>query len=121
MSDLYIRDIYIRSLVLTIFNLTCSLYLKVACIRENTVDRIFMWNVKMNCLSSISILHYFKIRLPICKIKVVPYTFVCGGVPVREDTYPEQSACEVGWPVPFLTAFISPVLPPRTHVLLGEK
>ena len=31
-----------------------------------------------------------------------------GGVPVREETYPEPSACEVGWPVPFLATFISP-------------
>ena len=55
------------------------------------------------------------------KVKVVPYTFVSRGVPVREDTYPEPSACEVGWPVPFLAAFISPVLPPGTHLLLGEQ
>ena len=27
---------------------------------------------------------------------LVPYTFVRRGVPVREDTYPEPSACEVG-------------------------
>ena len=54
------------------------------------------------------------------KVKVVPYTFVRRGVPVREDTYPEPSAYEVGWPAPFLTAFISPVLPPGTHSLLGE-
>ena len=45
------------------------------------------------------------------KVKVVPYTFVRRGVPVREDTYPEPSACEVGWPVPFLAAFISPTVP----------
>ena len=55
------------------------------------------------------------------KVKVVPYTFVRRGMPVREDTYPEPSACEVGWPVPFLAAFISPVLPPGTHLLLGEQ
>ena len=54
-------------------------------------------------------------------IKVVPYTFVRRRVPVREDTYPEPSACEVRWPVPFLAAFISPVLPPGTHLLLGEQ
>ena len=53
--------------------------------------------------------------------KVAPYTFVRMGVPVREDTYPEPSAYEVGWPVPFLAAFISPVLPPGTHSLLGEQ
>ena len=41
--------------------------------------------------------------------KVVLYTFVRSGVPVREDTYAEPSACEVGCPVSFLTAFISPV------------
>ena len=55
------------------------------------------------------------------KVKVAPYTFVRRGVPVSEDTYPEPSACEVGWPVPFLAAFISPVLPPGTHLLLGEQ
>ena len=47
----------------------------------------------------------------ITKVKVVPYTFVHRGVPVREDTCAEPSACEVGWPVPFLAAFISPVFP----------
>ena len=55
------------------------------------------------------------------EVKVFPYTFVRRGVSVREDTYLEPSACEVGWPVPFLTAFISPVLPPGTHSLLGEQ
>ena len=57
----------------------------------------------------------------VSKLKVVPYTFVRRGVPVREDTYHEPSACEVGWPVPYLTAFISPVLPLGTHLLLGEQ
>ena len=55
------------------------------------------------------------------KVKVVPYTFIRMGVPVREDTYPEPLACEIGWPVPFLAAFFSPVLPPGTHLLLGEQ
>jgi len=49
------------------------------------------------------------------------YTFIRRGVPVRENTYPEPSACDVGWPVPFLAAFISPVLPPGTHSLLGGQ
>ena len=53
--------------------------------------------------------------------KVVPYTFVRRVVPVREDTYSESSACEVGWPVPFFAAFISPVSPPGAHLLLGEQ
>ena len=53
--------------------------------------------------------------------KVVPYTFVRRGVPVREDTYLEPSVFEVGWSVPFLCAFISPLLPPGTHLLLGEQ
>jgi len=43
------------------------------------------------------------------------------GVSVREDTYPEPSACEVGWPVPFLAAFIYPVFQLDTHLLLGEQ
>ena len=55
------------------------------------------------------------------KVKVVPYTFVRRGVHVREDTYPEPAACEVGWPVPFLAAFISPELPPGTNLLLVQK
>ena len=58
---------------------------------------------------------------PLLKVKVVPYNFVSRGVPVRLDTYPEPSVCEVGWPAPFLAAFISPVLPPATHLLLGEQ
>ena len=55
-----------------------------------------------------------------CK-KVVPYTFARRGVPVGEDTYPEPSACGVGWPVSFLAAFIPPVFPLGTHLLLGEQ
>ena len=55
------------------------------------------------------------------KVKVVPYTIVRRGVPVREDTYAEPSAYEVGWSVLFLAAFIFPVLPPGTHLLLGEQ
>ena len=50
-----------------------------------------------------------------------PVYFSTLGVSVREDTYPEPPACEVGWPVPFPAAFISPVLPPGTHLLLGEQ
>ena len=30
------------------------------------------------------------------KVKVAPYTIVRKGVPGREDTYAEPSACEVG-------------------------
>ena len=48
-------------------------------------------------------------------VKVLPYTFVGRGVPVREDTYTELSACEVRWPVLFLAAFIFPVLQPGTQ------
>ena len=48
-------------------------------------------------------------HLPNEKVKVAPYTFVRRGVPVREEAYPEPSAFEAGWPVPFLAAFISPV------------
>ena len=55
------------------------------------------------------------------KVKAVPYTFVRRRVPVREDTYPEPSACEAWWPVPFLAAIISPVFPMGTHLLLGEQ
>ena len=43
------------------------------------------------------------------------------GAPVREDTCPEPSAFEVGWPVPFLATFISPVFPLGPHSLLGGQ
>ena len=68
-------------------------------------------------------MHSAKIKLSLVhlKVKVVPYTFVCRGVRVREDTYPGPSAFEVEWPVPFLAAFISPVLSPGTHLLLGGQ
>ena len=55
------------------------------------------------------------------EVIVVPYTLICRGLPVREDTSPEPLVCEVGWPAPFLTTFISPVLPLDTHLLLGEQ
>ena len=55
------------------------------------------------------------------KVKVIPYTCVRRGITVREDTYPEPSASEVGWPVPVLAAFTSSVLPPDVHSLLGEQ
>ena len=55
------------------------------------------------------------------KVKVVPYTFVRRRVLVKEDTYPESSTCEVGWPAPVLAAFISPVFPLGAHLLLGEQ
>ena len=54
-------------------------------------------------------------------IYIYIYRKVVRGVPVREDTYPEPSACEVRWPVPFLAAIISPVFPMGTHLLQGEQ
>ena len=50
-----------------------------------------------------------------------PYTFERREVPVREDTYPEPSACEVGWPFLFLSAFSPLVLPTGIHLLVGEQ
>ena len=82
--------------------------------QENILPRLFIpWiitSLELGCLP-----------IPLSKVKVVPYTFVLRGVPVREDTCPEPSACEVGWPVPFLAALISSVFPPGTHLLLGEQ
>ena len=43
------------------------------------------------------------------------------GVPVRETLVLSHRLCEVGWPVPYLAAFISPVFPPGTHLLLGGQ
>ena len=44
---------------------------------------------------------------------MVTYTLLRRGVSVRKDTVPEPSVYEVGWPVP--------LLPPGTHLLLGEQ
>jgi len=60
----------------------------------------------------------FNCCIPI-KIKVVPYALARRGVTVREDIYPESSACEVGWPVPFFSTFIFPVLPTRYLFAVG--
>ena len=38
-----------------------------------------------------------------------------------EDTYPGPSAFEIGWPVSSIATFVSPLLPPGTHSLLGEQ
>ena len=43
------------------------------------------------------------------------------GVPVRETLVLSHRLCEVGWPVPFLAAFISPVFPPGPRLLLGGQ
>ena len=42
-------------------------------------------------------------------------------MPVREDTFLRASACEVGRPVPFLAAFVSPMLQSGTHSLLNGQ
>ena len=81
----------------------------------------FVTFVQANVFVLINSNIFFRKSLLPLKVKVVPYTFVRRGVPVREDTYTEASAYEAGWPVPFLAAFISPVLPPGTHLLLGEQ
>ena len=62
------------------------------------------------------------IAILVVKVNVVRLNFVRGGVPVREDTYPESSTtCEVGWPVPFLAAFVSSLLRPDAHSQLGKQ
>ena len=78
-----------------------------------------MFKNKRHCYARIFFLRYMvlsqaRLLLHNSKVKVVPYTFVRKGVHIRGGTYPEPSACEVGWPVPFLAAFVSPVLPPGT-------
>ena len=80
---------------------------KILCIRGTCYTRINTVNIRITQIWK--------------KGKVVLYTSVRRRVPVREDTYPEPSACGVGWPVPFIATFIPPVLPPDTHLLLGEK
>ena len=49
------------------------------------------------------------------------YTFVDREVSVREDTYSGTSVCEVCSPVPFPAAFMLPLLPRGTHLLLALK
>ena len=55
-------------------------------------------------------------------VKVSPmYDFVRWGVPVRGTLILSHRYIEVGWSVPSLAAFTSPVLPPGTHLLLGGQ
>ena len=55
------------------------------------------------------------------------YTLMHMGVPVKEDIYAGPLACKIGWPVPFLSAFISLVLrsgtadQPKPQVELSRK
>jgi len=49
------------------------------------------------------------------------YFHAWGGVPGREESFPEPLACEVGWPVPSLAGFIFPVFPLSNHLQLGER
>ena len=50
-----------------------------------------------------------------------PIRSVRWGVPVREKLVLSHRIFEVGWSVPFLIAFISPVFPPSPHLLLGGQ
>ena len=61
------------------------------------------------------------LALNIIKVKLVSCAFLRRAVPVREGTFPEPSAHKVGRAVPFPVAFVSLVLPPGTHLLLGEQ
>ena len=53
----------------------------------------------------------------------IPRAIQCRKSKVRRDeTSPDSSACEVGWPVPFLATFITPVLLPLgVHMMLDEQ
>ena len=48
-------------------------------------------------------------------------TLVGSGVPVREDSYIWPSENKMGESIPFIIAFISTVLPPGAHLLLGGQ
>ena len=56
------------------------------------------------------------------KVKVSPIYDPCIGECLLERTLVlSHRPFEVGWPVPFLAAFISPVFPPGPHSLLGGQ
>ena len=52
---------------------------------------------------------------------VVLDNFVRRGVPVREDTYPESLAYEIGWQVPLIAVYISSLLQSGTHSKLSGQ
>ena len=56
-----------------------------------------------------------------CHVGMSHIRSVQWGVPVRETLVLSHQLFEVGWPVPFLAAFISPVFPPGPHLLLGGQ
>ena len=55
------------------------------------------------------------------RLRYGPSAFIRKGLPVREDTHHGPSAYDIGWPFPFLAAFISPVLPQGNQSLLGGQ
>ena len=56
------------------------------------------------------------------KVKVSPiYDPYVGDCLLERTLVLSHRLFEVGWPVPFLAAFISPVFPPGTHLLLGGQ
>ena len=56
------------------------------------------------------------------KVKVSPICDPYVGECLLERTLVlSYQLCEVGWPVPFLAAFISPVFAPGPHSLLGGQ
>ena len=44
-----------------------------------------------------------------------------GNCPLERTLILGHRLFEVGWPVPFLAAFVAPVLPPGPHSLLGGQ
>ena len=62
------------------------------------------------------------IDLPMIKVKACPvYDPYVGECLLERTLVLSHRLCEVGWPVPFLAAFISPVFPSGTHLLLGGQ
>ena len=58
--------------------------------------------------------------MALIKVKVNPiYDPYVGECLLERTLVLSDRLFEAGWPVPFLAAFISPVFPPGTHLLLG--
>ena len=63
------------------------------------------------------ILQTYKIEIEVCPV----YDPYVGEWLLEKTLVLGHRLCEVGWPVTFLAAFISPMFPPGPHSLLGGQ
>ena len=79
------------------------------------MDGIFLQRIAPYTLRNVNLF-----MIPVIETEVCPlYDPYVGECLLERTLVLGHRLCEVGWPVPFPAAFISPVFPPGPHSLLG--